>query len=53
MDDARLDIKMEAAVENLELLLIILPDTPIPIYSRINHLGDIKYVIHTVLHRWL
>jgi eukaryotic translation initiation factor 2C len=48
MDDARLDIKMEAAARNLELLLIILPDTPIPIYNRIKHLGDVKYGIHTI-----
>ncbi|KAL2015718.1 hypothetical protein VTK56DRAFT_4914 [Thermocarpiscus australiensis] len=47
-DDTRLDQRLEAAAQKLELLLIILPDAITPLYNRIKHCGDVKYGIHTV-----
>ncbi|UKZ70852.1 uncharacterized protein TrAtP1_011821 [Trichoderma atroviride] len=36
------------AASALQLLFIILPHTPIPLYNRIKLLGDVKYGIHTI-----
>jgi len=47
-DDPALDSFMAKAAANLQLLLVILPATPIPLYNRIKQLGDVKYGIHTV-----
>ncbi|OTB10649.1 hypothetical protein K445DRAFT_322772 [Daldinia sp. EC12] len=47
-DDAALEDFMQRAASNLDLLFIILPATPIPLYYRIKQLGDVKYGIHTI-----
>ncbi|KAK6950714.1 hypothetical protein Daesc_007239 [Daldinia eschscholtzii] len=47
-DDAALEDFMRRAASSLNLLFIILPATPIPLYYRIKQLGDVKYGIHTV-----
>ncbi|KAJ9129975.1 Protein argonaute 1D, partial [Pleurostoma richardsiae] len=47
-EDTRLDQRLEAAAQTLELLLVILPDAITPLYNRIKHCGDIRYGIHTV-----
>jgi hypothetical protein len=47
-DDAELETKLRGAAAKLKLLLIILPDTNIPLYNRIKRLGDVKYGIHTI-----
>ncbi|KAI1497536.1 Piwi-domain-containing protein [Biscogniauxia marginata] len=47
-DDAELDNRIKSAASALQLLFIILPATPIPLYNRIKQLGDVKYGIHTV-----
>ncbi|KOS18839.1 Protein argonaute-2 [Escovopsis weberi] len=36
------------AATKLDLLFIILPASPIPLYNRIKHLGDVKFGIHTI-----
>ncbi|KAI1174313.1 Piwi-domain-containing protein [Nemania sp. FL0916] len=47
-DDPALDNMMAKAANSLQLLLVILPATPIPLYNRIKQLGDVKYGIHTI-----
>ncbi|KAL7933965.1 Piwi domain-containing protein [Trichoderma chlorosporum] len=47
-DDPELDVLMKRAASSLQLLFVILPATPIPLYNRIKYLGDVKYGIHTV-----
>jgi hypothetical protein len=47
-EDPQLDALMKRAASSLQLLFVILPATPIPLYNRIKHLGDVKYGIHTV-----
>ncbi|KAI2775636.1 eukaryotic translation initiation factor 2C 2 [Daldinia loculata] len=47
-DDPGLETFMKQAASSLNLLFIILPSTPIPLYYRIKQLGDVKYGIHTV-----
>lgn len=47
-EDAQLDNVLKGAAESLDLLLVVLPDSNIPLYSRIKHSGDIKYGIHTI-----
>ncbi|KAL7919793.1 ribonuclease H-like domain-containing protein [Trichoderma austrokoningii] len=47
-DDAQLENFFQRAAAALELLFIILPATPIPVYNRIKLLGDVKYGIHTI-----
>lgn len=39
---------MKRAASSLQLLFVILPATPIPLYNRVKYLGDVKYGIHTV-----
>lgn len=47
-DDAQLDETFKRAASALQLLFIILPQTPIPLYNRIKTLGDVKYGVHTI-----
>lgn len=47
-DDPALEALMKRAASSLQLLFIILPGTPIPIYNRIKYLGDVKYGLHTI-----
>ncbi|KAL7915394.1 Piwi domain-containing protein [Trichoderma velutinum] len=47
-DDPELEALMKRASSSLQLLFVILPATPIPLYNRIKYLGDVKYGIHTV-----
>ncbi|KAI1466141.1 eukaryotic translation initiation factor 2C 2 [Daldinia caldariorum] len=47
-DDDALDNFMKMASASLNLLFIILPSTPIPLYYRIKQLGDLKYGLHTI-----
>ena len=47
-DDAQLDQLLETAAKALDLLLIALPDSNIPLYNRIKRCGDVRYGIHTV-----
>ncbi|KAL7791377.1 Piwi domain-containing protein [Trichoderma ceciliae] len=47
-DDPQLDALVKRAASSLQLLFVILPATPIPLYNRIKHLGDVKYGIHTI-----
>ncbi|KAI1488764.1 ribonuclease H-like domain-containing protein [Biscogniauxia mediterranea] len=47
-DDPNLDDLFKRAAASLQLLFIILPATPIPLYYRIKQLGDVKYGIHTI-----
>lgn len=47
-DDAQLEDMFKRAASALQLLFIILPHTPIPLYNRIKLLGDVKYGIHTI-----
>ncbi|KAK5999083.1 Argonaute RISC catalytic component 2 [Cladobotryum mycophilum] len=47
-DDPQLDALFKRASTSLQLLFIILPATPIPLYNRIKHLGDVVYGIHTI-----
>jgi hypothetical protein len=46
--DPSLDAGLAGAAKSLKVLLIILPDTNIPLYNRIKRLGDVKYGIHTI-----
>lgn len=48
IDDAPLEDLFKRAASSLQLLFIILPHTPIPLYNRIKILGDIKYGVHTI-----
>ncbi|KAF4120452.1 PAZ domain [Geosmithia morbida] len=47
-DDEQLDTFMQRASSSLQMLLVILPTTPIPLYDRLKQLGDVKYGVHTV-----
>lgn len=47
-DDPQLENTFKKAATAVQLLFIILPDTPIPLYNRIKQLGDVKYGIHTI-----
>ncbi|OAA59232.1 RNA interference and protein silencing protein [Niveomyces insectorum RCEF 264] len=47
-DDPQLDGFLKLAASSLQLLLVILPATPIPLYNRIKQLGDVQYGIHTI-----
>ncbi|KAM6486442.1 Piwi-domain-containing protein [Trichoderma sp. SZMC 28011] len=47
-DDPELEALMKRAASSLQLLFVILPATPIPLYNRVKYLGDVKYGIHTV-----
>ncbi|KAI5854508.1 eukaryotic translation initiation factor 2C 2 [Durotheca rogersii] len=47
-DDIKLDNFIKRAASSLQLLCIILPASPIPLYDRIKQLGDVKYGIHTI-----
>lgn len=47
-DDAPLEELFKRAASSLQLLFIILPHTPIPLYNRIKLLGDVKYGVHTI-----
>ncbi|KAI0967292.1 ribonuclease H-like domain-containing protein [Xylaria arbuscula] len=49
-DDVALDTKFKHMVEkqNVDFLFVILPSSPIPLYSRIKQLADVKYGIQTI-----
>lgn len=47
-DDPELEALFKRAASSLQLLFVILPATPIPLYNRVKHLGDVKYGIQTV-----
>lgn len=47
-DDPQLEDFIKRAASALQLLFIIVPETPIPLYNRIKQLGDVKYGIHTI-----
>ncbi|CAK7201643.1 hypothetical protein SEUCBS139899_004352 [Sporothrix eucalyptigena] len=49
LDDPKLPEKLQAAAaHNCQLLLVILPAAPIPLYNRIKQLGDVRLGVHTV-----
>jgi hypothetical protein len=48
MDDPALENFMARAASSLQMLFVILPASPIPLYNRIKQLGDVKYGIHTI-----
>lgn len=47
-DDAQLEALFKRAASSLQLLFVVLPATPIPLYNRIKLLGDVKYGVHTI-----
>ncbi|KND91602.1 Protein argonaute 5, partial [Tolypocladium ophioglossoides CBS 100239] len=47
-DDPQLEPFFKRAATSLQLLFIILPASPIPLYNRIKQLGDVKYGVHTI-----
>lgn len=47
-DDPQLESFIRRAASSLQLLLVILPAAPIPLYNRIKQLGDVKYGVHTI-----
>ncbi|PNY23392.1 Protein argonaute 5, partial [Tolypocladium capitatum] len=47
-DDPQLEPFLERAARSLQLLLVILPASPIPLYNRIKQLGDVRYGVHTI-----
>ncbi|PHH91012.1 hypothetical protein CDD83_1947 [Cordyceps sp. RAO-2017] len=47
-DDPALEAVFQRAASALQLLFVILPATPIPLYYRIKQLGDVKYGVHTI-----
>jgi hypothetical protein len=47
-EDPQLEAMFKRAASSLQLLFIILPSTPIPLYNRIKLLGDVKYGVHTI-----
>ncbi|POR34324.1 Protein argonaute 5 [Tolypocladium paradoxum] len=47
-DDAQLEPFFQRAAASLQLLFVILPASPIPLYNRIKQLGDVKYGVHTI-----
>lgn len=47
-DDQQLEDFFKRAASALQLLCVILPATPIPLYNRIKQLGDVKYGVHTI-----
>ncbi|KAH7112376.1 RNA interference and gene silencing protein, partial [Dactylonectria macrodidyma] len=47
-DDPQLERFLARAASSLQLLFVILPAAPIPLYNRIKQLGDVKYGIHTI-----
>ncbi|KAF2969330.1 hypothetical protein GQX73_g4243 [Xylaria multiplex] len=46
-DDPELETWVKRAA-SLQLLIVILPSTPIPLYNRLKQLADVKYGIHTI-----
>ncbi|KJR88114.1 RNA interference and protein silencing protein (Qde2) [Sporothrix schenckii 1099-18] len=48
LDDPQLPEMLFRASEKLQLLLVVLPASPIPLYNRIKQLGDVRCGIHTV-----
>ena len=46
--EADLEQIFRAASGNIDLILFIVPATPIPLYNVIKRLGDVKYGIHTI-----
>ncbi|KAL1893019.1 hypothetical protein Sste5346_006700 [Sporothrix stenoceras] len=47
-DPALANFMQMAASSKIQLLLIILPAAPIPLYNRVKQLGDVRYGVHTV-----
>ncbi|KAJ8123081.1 hypothetical protein ONZ43_g881 [Nemania bipapillata] len=47
-DDTDLEYWIERASRNVQLLFVILPESPIPLYNRVKYLGDVKYGMHTI-----
>jgi len=47
-EDPALDQCLQRAANSLDLLFVVLPAGPIPLYNRIKYLGDVKYGIQTV-----
>ncbi|KAL6879269.1 Piwi domain-containing protein [Trichoderma novae-zelandiae] len=47
-DDPLLEALIKRAAASLQLLFVILPATPIPLYNRLKYLADVKYGVHTV-----
>ncbi|KAI5925020.1 ribonuclease H-like domain-containing protein [Camillea tinctor] len=47
-EDPELEKQLAGAASKLQLLLVILPTGPIPVYNRIKQLCDVKYGIHTI-----
>ncbi|ETS02811.1 RNA interference and gene silencing protein [Trichoderma reesei RUT C-30] len=46
--DPELENLIKNAAATLQMLLVILPATPITLYNRIKSLADVKYGVHTV-----
>ncbi|KAI8627031.1 Piwi-domain-containing protein [Xylariaceae sp. FL1651] len=47
-EDPALEDSIALAASTLQLLFVILPAGPIPVYNRLKQLADVKYGIHTV-----
>ncbi|KAI0906621.1 ribonuclease H-like domain-containing protein [Ustulina deusta] len=47
-DDPALEEFIARAAKRLQLLFVILPASPIPVYNRLKQLADVKYGIHTI-----
>ncbi|KAI1284237.1 ribonuclease H-like domain-containing protein [Xylaria sp. FL0933] len=47
-DYTALENFMSAAAANVQLVFVILPHSPIPVYNNIKQLGDVKYGVHTI-----
>ncbi|KAI0401714.1 ribonuclease H-like domain-containing protein [Xylaria palmicola] len=47
-NDSELENTIRLAAGSLQLLVVILPANPIPLYNLIKQLGDVKYGIHTI-----
>ncbi|KAI3322094.1 Piwi-domain-containing protein [Xylariaceae sp. AK1471] len=47
-DDPALESCIARAASSLQMLFVILPASPIPLYNRLKQLADVKYGIHTV-----
>lgn len=47
-DDPQLEPFFERAARSLQLLFVILPASPIPLYNRIKQLGDVKHGVLTI-----
>ncbi|KAI1428689.1 ribonuclease H-like domain-containing protein [Xylaria sp. FL1777] len=47
-DDPALEEFIGRAAANLQVLFVVLPASPIPVYNHIKQLADVKYGIHTI-----